>query len=82
MDTAVRLRGAYQFRLDRFAARFDDEADGSLDERSAAFQRLRRELLEAERLAVVELRRTGVITDAVMHRVERDLDLEDARLEI
>jgi CPA1 family monovalent cation:H+ antiporter len=81
-DTAERLRGAYRFRLDRFAARFDEDDDGNLDERSAAFQRLRRELLEAERLAVVDLRRQGHITDDVMHRVERDLDLEDARLEI
>jgi hypothetical protein len=81
-DTAERMRGAYRFRLERFSARFDEESDGSLDERSAAYQRLRRELLEAERLAVVDLRRQGHITDDVMHRVERDLDLEDARLEI
>ena len=81
-DTAERMRGAYRFRLERFSARFDEDSDGSLDERSAAYQRLRRELLEAERLAVVDLRRQGHITDAVMHRVEHDLDLEDARLEI
>ena len=29
-----------------------------------------------------ELRRSGVISDEVARRVERDLDLEDARLEI
>jgi hypothetical protein len=28
-----------------------------------------------------ELRREGVITEQVMHRVERDLDLEDLRLD-
>jgi Na+/H+ antiporter len=81
-DTAERLRGLYSFRLARFQARFDERDDGDLDERSAAYQRLRRELLNAERQAVVELRRAGRIDDAVMHRIDRDLDLEDARLEI
>ena len=81
-DTAERMRGAYQYRRDRFKARFDDEDDGGYDRRSSDYQRLRRELLEAERHALLELRRRGVINDDVMHRVERDLDLEDARLEI
>ena len=36
----------------------------------------------AERAAVHELRRSGEISDEVARRVERDLDLEDARLEI
>jgi Na+/H+ antiporter len=81
-DTAERLRGLYAFRRSRFQARLDGSDDRTLDERSAAYQRLRRELLEAERRAVVELRRTGRIDDEVMHRIERDLDLEDVRLEI
>jgi Na+/H+ antiporter len=81
-DTAERLRGLYNFRRERFSARFDDGSDGEIETRSAAYQRLRRELLDAERAAVVDLRRTGVINDDVMHRVQRDLDLEDARLDI
>ena len=32
--------------------------------------------------AVYDLRNQGVINDAVMNRVVRDLDLEDTRLEI
>jgi hypothetical protein len=32
--------------------------------------------------AILELRRSGRIDDAVMRRVERDLDLEDARLDL
>jgi CPA1 family monovalent cation:H+ antiporter len=81
-DTAERLRGAYRFRRSRFKARLDDGDDGSIEERSAAYQRLRRELLEAERAAVVQLRHDGRISDEIMHRVERDLDLEDSRLDI
>jgi CPA1 family monovalent cation:H+ antiporter len=80
-DTAERLRGAYGFRQERFRSRFDPDGDGSAEDRSQAFQRLRRELLEAERRAVQELRRDGRIDDAVMRRVVRDLDLEEARLE-
>jgi CPA1 family monovalent cation:H+ antiporter len=50
--------------------------------RSAQYQRLRRELLNAERGAVVDLRRQGVIDDDVMRRVTRDLDLEEERLDL
>ena len=81
-DTADRLRGLYEFRRSRFSARFDGEDDGSIEERSLNYQRLRRELLDAERRAVVDLRRQGMIDDAVMNRVTRDLDLEDARLDV
>ncbi len=80
-DTALRLRGSYEFRVSRFSARFDDGDDGGIEERSTAYQRLRRELLEAERAAIVELRREGVIGDDVMNPILRDLDLEETRLD-
>ena len=81
-DTAERVRGAYRFRTNRFRARFDDGDDGAIEMRSQDYQRLRRELLEAERGALVELRRTGVISNDVWIRVARDLDLEELRLDI
>jgi CPA1 family monovalent cation:H+ antiporter len=81
-ETAERMRGLYNFRRNRFRARFDEEDDGAIEEQSASYQRLRRELLEAERAAVIRLRNEGYINEDVMHRVERDLDLEDSRLEI
>jgi Na+/H+ antiporter len=81
-DTAERIRGGYTFRQSRFAAWLDGGDDDSIESRSLDFQRLRRELLAAERAAVQELRRSGEISDEVARRVERDLDLEDARLEI
>ncbi len=81
-DTAERMRGLYDFRLRRFAARLDLEDDGSIEEGSQAYQRLRREALEAERAELLRLRRAGEISEEAMRRVERDLDLEDARLEI
>jgi CPA1 family monovalent cation:H+ antiporter len=81
-DTAERIRGAYRFRTSRFQARLDDGDDGSIEMRSQDYQRLRRELLDAERSALVELRRTGVISNDVWLRVGRDLDLEDQRLDV
>jgi Na+/H+ antiporter len=81
-DTAERLRGQYRFRIERFAARIDPEGDGKIEKRSLKFQRLRRELLEAERHAVIAMRNTGEISDEVMRRVERDLDLEVSRLDV
>ena len=42
--------------------------------------RLRRELLAAERASLLALRNSGVIGDEVLHRVERDLDLEEIQL--
>jgi CPA1 family monovalent cation:H+ antiporter len=81
-DTLERARGQYRFRVDRYKERFDPDTDGTREARSAQYQRLRRELLNAERGAVVDLRRQGVIDDDVMRRVTRDLDLEEERLDL
>ncbi len=81
-DTAERVRGGYRFRTNRFHARFDDGDDGAIESRSQDYQRLRRELLTAERDALLQLRRSGAISNDVWLRVGRDLDLEDQRLDI
>jgi Na+/H+ antiporter len=81
-DSADRLRGAYGFRLNRFQERLDGSGDGAIEERSLRYQRARRELLDAERGAVVSLRNQGLINDEVMNRVQRDIDLEASRLDV
>jgi monovalent cation/hydrogen antiporter len=83
-DTAERMRGLYDYRRRRFAARREDAdgADGEdYEQRSAAYARLRTKVLGAERAELVRLRGQGIIGDEVMRRVERDLDLEQSRLE-
>ena len=90
-DTAERLSGLYRFRQRRFRARLgkpvteDDGLSLPLDEdtdgRSHDYQRLLREILEAQRDTLIDLRREGRISDDAMRRIERDLDLEDARLD-
>ncbi len=81
-ETVARLRSQYRFRANRFQARYTGEDEDGVEEQSARFQRLRRELLEAERGAVISLRNDGVITEEVMHRVQRDIDLETSRLDL
>ena len=80
-DTAERIRGLYSYRRNRFASRFEGDPEG-VEERSAAYQRLMAELLGAQRLRLIMMRDEGNIGDEVMHRIERDLDLEESRLEM
>jgi monovalent cation/hydrogen antiporter len=80
-ETAGRMRGLYDFRVRRFGERFDESTDGANEAQSLSYQRLRRELLDAERSAVLDLRRDGVVSDDVMNRVLRDIALEDVRLD-
>ena len=82
-DTIDRLRGLYEFRQRRVkvrAGKIEDE-DG-IENRSLAYQRLMHELYTVQRRAVVELRNGGEISNDVMHRLERELDLEESRLEV
>jgi monovalent cation/hydrogen antiporter len=82
-DTIDRVRGMYEFRQRRVkvrAGKVEDE-DG-IEERSLAYQRLMHELYSAQRRAVVQLRNGGEISNDVMHRIERELDLEESRLEV
>jgi CPA1 family monovalent cation:H+ antiporter len=81
-DTAERIRGLYNFRSNRFRARLDGADEGGIEEQSVAFQRLRYQLLEAERAAVFALRNEGEISEEVMQTVLRDLDLEESRLDV
>lgn len=89
-DTIERVRGAFLYRQRRFTARSPDgdfdggiEGDGiDYETRSHAYQRLVRELLEAQRAVLLDLRDSGAINDEVLRRIERELDLEDSRLEI
>jgi len=80
-DTIDRVRRAYQYRQRRFEARrAGDDSDG-YEDRSLAYQRLLRELFDVQRAELATLRNRGVISNEVMHRIERELDLEDERLE-
>jgi CPA1 family monovalent cation:H+ antiporter len=82
-QTIDRVRRLYQFRQRRFkirAGKIEDE-DG-LEESSLAYQRLMHEIYAVQRQELVRLRNTREISAEVMRRVERELDLEEQRLEV
>jgi CPA1 family monovalent cation:H+ antiporter len=81
--TIERVRRLYEFRQRRFkirAGKIEDE-DG-LEESSLAYQRMMHEIYAAQRQALVGLRNGREISGEVMRRVERELDLEESRLEV
>jgi CPA1 family monovalent cation:H+ antiporter len=82
-DTVKRVRAQYEFRRRRFkiqAGKIDDE-DG-IEDRSRSYQRLMHQVYAAQRGALVGLRNEGQISVEVMRRIEREIDLEEERLEI
>ena len=84
-DTVERMRALYDYRARRLGARAgetEDEEGGGYEHRSRKYQKMVRSVLDAQRRAVVDLRNSGEISNDVMHRIERELDLEDERLEI
>ncbi len=88
-DTVERMTGLFRFRYQRLSQRaagmkgegLEDGAE-DLEARSLSYQRLMHEVIGAQRGAIVEMRNAGEISDPVMHLLERELDLEEERLEI
>jgi Na+/H+ antiporter len=78
--------------IDQMRARFthaeehlehDHEAEGAPepDQEQIEHEAIRRSVIGAQRVAIIDLRDRGVIGDAALRRVERDLDLEELRAE-
>jgi monovalent cation/hydrogen antiporter len=82
-ETAERMRKLYEYRSRRFAARAGETEGGDgIEHRSLKYQKMVRSVLAAQRVELVRLRNAGDISNEVMHRLERELDLEEERLEI
>ena len=81
-DTVERMRGLYGYRQRRFDARVGEADDDGYEERSLAYQRMVHEVIGAQREELVRMRNAGEISDEVRRRIERELDLEESRLEI
>ena len=80
-DALERARGYYEQRKRRFAARAGKSEDEGYEDASQVREEVLRRLYRAERRAVVELRNAGDISNDLMHRLERELDLEESYLE-
>ena len=61
----------------------DHAAEGAPepDQEQIDHEEIRRSVIGAQRVAIIDLRDRGVIGDAALRRVERDLDLEELRAE-
>ncbi len=77
------LRSVCEEKVKDFTVRKDESeaTDERDDNRTVAQRRLRQEVLKAERAAVIQLRDQGRIDDEVLRQVERELDLEEQRLQ-
>jgi monovalent cation/hydrogen antiporter len=83
-DSLDRARRLYDYRRRRFSSRLDgaaSEDDFDYEQRAVTYSRLMDEIIGAQRATLRRLRDEGRITDEVRRTVERDLDLEQARLQ-
>jgi CPA1 family monovalent cation:H+ antiporter len=79
-DIVARLRSEYVERIRQLRSQGPQvEAVTSLF--SADFEQLARDALQAERDTVIQLRNEEAISDQALHRIQRDIDLAEARLQ-
>lgn len=79
-ESVGRARQLYDYRERRFGA-LEEGADENFEDRADAWRRLMYELFDAQRQALLELRNQGEISDDVRRNVERDIDLEETRIQ-
>jgi len=79
-DALSHTRDRYRNRARHLHGHADGVLDGPVESKSIAHLRLARELLAAERRELLRLRDEGAIGDAVMRRVQRELDYEELLL--
>ncbi|HEY8544215.1 MAG TPA: Na+/H+ antiporter, partial [Acidimicrobiales bacterium] len=79
-EALARSREYYVERKRRHAARAGKIEDDGYEDRSQLRQRVLRRLWSAERQAIIGERNAGVISNEVMHRLVRELDLEESYL--
>ena len=61
------------------AGKIEDEG---YEDRSLAYQQMLQLVLAAQREALLRMRSAGELSNEVMNRIMRELDLEESRLEI
>ncbi len=79
-DALQRLRVEYEDHIRQLESAEPQSAGTPLRLFSAEFERLSRDALQVERVTLLKLRDQDVINDEVLRRVQRDIDLAEARL--
>ncbi len=79
-EVAERLRVEYRERIGELERCADGGEDGSGEVATPHYRRLQRKALDVERQTIIRLRNDHVINDDALRRIQRDLDLAEARL--
>jgi monovalent cation/hydrogen antiporter len=79
-ESVGRARQMFDYRERRFGA-LEDGADENFEDRADAWRRLMYDLFDAQRQELLELRNRGEISEDIRRSVERDLDLEETRIQ-
>jgi monovalent cation/hydrogen antiporter len=80
-NVVQRLREIYQARFARCVAALSGEDGGMpIEDPLQGYRRVRRDLIESERIALLEMRNDGRLKQDVFRRIQGDLDLDEARL--
>ncbi len=79
-DALGRLRIEYEDHIRQVEGAEPESAGTPLRLFSSEYERLSHEALRVERRTIVELRNQDVISDEVLRRIQRDIDLAEARL--
>jgi CPA1 family monovalent cation:H+ antiporter len=79
-DALQRLRIEYEDHIRQVEGAEPESAGTPLRRFSSEYERLSHEALEQERRTIIQLRNQNVISDEVLRRIQRDIDLAEARL--
>jgi monovalent cation/hydrogen antiporter len=79
-DALQRLRIEYEDRIRQLESADPENGGARLHLFSSEFERLSHEALQEERRTIIRLRNESVISDEVLRRIQRDIDLAEARL--
>ena len=76
-----RLRAEYEDRIQQLAAPEPGNGPTKLSLFSPEYEQLLKEILDEERRTILRLRNERIINDNVLRRIQRDIDLAEARLQ-
>jgi Na+/H+ antiporter len=79
-EALQRLRVEYEDHIAQLGSAEDETTGAPLRLFSNEYERLSQQALQVERRTIIQLRNDGVISDGVLRRIQRDIDLAEARL--
>lgn len=80
LEALNRLRVEYEDHIVQLQSAEPQKAGSPLRLFSSEYERLSADALQVERRTIIRLRNEGIINDEVLRRIQRDIDLAEARL--